>query len=683
MWSLVKTILSGLRRHLKSVIWFVAIVVGGVVIINLAFSKIATNSKACLLCHYMKPYFDQWKTSTHAQVACVSCHPLRPSLIGISTLKYLTNNYNPRPRAEVADESCLNEGCHNRRLENGKVYFKSNILFDHNLHVGKSRRGQMLRCTSCHYQIVQGQHISVTEKVCFLCHFKGAARGESVTGCPSCHGTPTKTVEHDGFTFSHGSYLKIGVACNQCHLDVASGKGDVPKERCFSCHIERMESYKDREFMHDNHVAKHGVDCFSCHTEIRHGEIQMIKALEITCESCHKQLHSMQKELYMGASGRGVVDTPSRMFAAQVSCDGCHTKAVHSRSSPVLIKSEESLEAERKSCITCHGVGFDLMLDDWVKAMDTMIKEFRPQLEKAEAMVDEMDRLGQIPAETKGLLEDARYNFNFVVSGRGAHNVEYAVKLVKAASEQLDMAMKYLDRNYKAPKRSPLLTAADGYCRVLCHDRIKLPDELDFEGMSMKFPHSIHVDDVGVSCDTCHSPEKHKQQIISREGCMDCHHKQRDVACERCHTAQSSVYRGEAPQLEVNLKMPSPKLDAVSCTDCHNLKSTDHGIVGLKDKCVECHKDSYGTLLIDWERQLLGSLNNLILKIEEARGNLETAKKRKIGVDLTKAESLLREAKSGYELIDKGKGVHNKEFADKVISISSTKLSELDEILKK
>lgn len=682
MWGLLKSLFSGIRRHLKTLILTAVIVVGGIIVINLGFSKIATNSTACLTCHYMKPYYDQWKTSTHAQIPCIQCHPIRPSLIGISTLKYLTNNYNPRPRAEVPDEACLQSSCHSRRLEKGKVFFRGDITFDHNLHLGKARRGQLLRCTSCHSQIVQGEHISVTEKVCFLCHFKGAARGESATGCPSCHGTPTKIVEHDGFSFSHSSYLRIGVACNQCHLDVAKGLGEVPKERCFSCHIERLENHKDREFMHDNHVTKHGVDCFKCHTEIKHGEIRMIKALEIACESCHKQLHSMQKEMYMGASGRGVEDTPSRMFAAQVSCDGCHTKVVYSGISPVLISGEESLEAERKSCVACHGKGFDFMMDDWTDTMKAMVEEFRPQLEKAETMLDEMDRLGNIPQQTKNLLEDARYNFNFVAAGRGAHNVEYAVKLVKAAASQIDTAMKYIDRDYKAPKRSVLISSPDGYCRVLCHDRLGLPQELNFEGMNMKFPHSTHVDVVGVACTTCHSPEKHKQQIISREGCMDCHHKQQDIACERCHVEQGMVFRGDAPFLRLNAKLPSPKLDLVSCLDCHNLKSTDHSIVGLKEKCVECHDESYGQLLIAWEQQLLGKLNNLILKIEEVRLNLKLAKKRPTD-DLKSAEMLLAEAEAGYNLIYRGKGVHNIEFADRIIELAANKLKEVDEILQR
>src|SRR3989304_3473065 len=54
------------------------------------------------------------------------------------------------------------------------------------------------RCTSCHYPIVQGEHISVDKNVCFLCHFKGIAQGQAPGGCPGGPGTPTRTVGHGG-----------------------------------------------------------------------------------------------------------------------------------------------------------------------------------------------------------------------------------------------------------------------------------------------------------------------------------------------------------------------------------------------------------------------------------------------------------------------------------------------------
>ena len=66
-------------------------------------------------------------------------------------------------------------GCHETRLLQGKVKFKR-FYFDHKPHLTELRRGKKLRCTSCHSQIVQGDHMKVTESTCFLCHFKEIGR---------------------------------------------------------------------------------------------------------------------------------------------------------------------------------------------------------------------------------------------------------------------------------------------------------------------------------------------------------------------------------------------------------------------------------------------------------------------------------------------------------------------------
>jgi hypothetical protein len=35
------------------------------------------------------------------------------------------------------------------------------------------------------------------------------------------------------------------------------------------------------------------------------------------------------------------------------------------------------MEAQRQSCVTCHGPGYDLMLDDWRLAMNQITDEVR------------------------------------------------------------------------------------------------------------------------------------------------------------------------------------------------------------------------------------------------------------------------------------------------------------------
>ena len=56
------------------------------------------------------------------------------------------------------------------------------------------RRGKKLRCTSCHSQIVQGSHMSVTTSTCFLCHFKDQHFNQGLGTCTRCHQIPQEAV---------------------------------------------------------------------------------------------------------------------------------------------------------------------------------------------------------------------------------------------------------------------------------------------------------------------------------------------------------------------------------------------------------------------------------------------------------------------------------------------------------
>lgn len=514
LWNLI-------TKNKKAIGILLLVLVVVVVVLNITVYQISRHSSTCLYCHYMEPYYKQWQTSTHNKVECIKCHDYSSTAIMGATLRYVSGSYNPRPRVEVSDSSCLQSGCHEKRLLEGKVLFKRAIVFDHKDHLEKIKRGEKLHCTSCHSQIVQGAHISVTEKVCYLCHFKGAAKGESATGCPSCHGVPTKVVEHEGFSFSHDAYLKLGVACKQCHTEVVRGEGEVPDSRCFSCHVERLEKKHDFALIHNTHVNKHKINCFSCHNPIEHGNIAMVGPLEIRCENCHVKQHNIQKQMYMGSGGQGLPDLPSRMFAAQVTCTGCH---IHATEKGEPVSGEKRTVAEREACTSCHGKGYDLMLDDWKKEVRKMVADFEPKMNEARKKI--MDYQGKVDAKlwknAKALIDEAYYDFDFVKAGHGQHNVEYAVKLIVAAADRIDLAFGQLDKTYQPIKRDAIIASNDGYCWPMCHQRISFKEFVPYKGK--KLPHIAHRE-AEVGCGSCHSVSKHKQPQINSKRCKDCHEK--------------------------------------------------------------------------------------------------------------------------------------------------------------
>ncbi|MBI2000956.1 MAG: hypothetical protein HYS69_07235 [candidate division NC10 bacterium] len=504
MWSFLRDLWELLRKHVKVLAALGASLVVLAVALNFAVSRIAQRSTFCGNCHYMAPYVEQWRTSTHAQVDCVQCHPYGTLAVAASTIRYLSGAYNPRPRAEVDDRSCLAGGCHEQRLLRAQETFRGRIRFDHQVHLKSTPRGIQLRCTSCHNQIVQKGHVAVTEQVCYTCHFKGAGPGQAVTGCETCHGKPKKLVEHAGFSFSHESYLKIGVSCSQCHVQVVTGDAGVAKERCAACHIGREDRIKDVQFLHDNHISRHKVDCQECHGPIRHGKVQLVEPLEVRCESWL---------MYIGTGGRLIPDLPSRMFAAQVSCTGCHIRVTEKGA---VLSHEARTTAQREACVTCHSPGYDKMYDDWKAVMAKLLQAYAGFLAEAEKQA-----VGKpAPRQHATALKDAREAYLFVKDGRGEHNVEYAVKLVQAGAARVDAMLRALDPKAKPIPRDDLIGQKDASCFPLCHQRLPFKAHVTLDGK--KLPHQLHADS-GVGCGTCHSVSKHKALAVDRRACQACH----------------------------------------------------------------------------------------------------------------------------------------------------------------
>ncbi len=645
----------GIFIHRRALLTLMGIVVIVFVAINAGFLLIAKYPKVCLMCHYMKPYYAQWETSSHNDITCVRCHPLNFSFITVNTLRYWTDNYNPRPNADVPDESCLSGGCHEEQLTAGAMVYKEGVLFDHAGHLGELRRGKKLRCTSCHGQMVQGAHMAVTEEVCFLCHFKAVPEGTAFTGCPSCHGTPETEGEHEGFVFGCTPFLGVGIECTHCHVKVVEGEGEVPEERCFHCHAERTESYSEVGLVHRVHIEDQGIDCFKCHEDIDHGQVQMISALEGDCESCHEKLHVPQREMYMGTAAPNVPETPSRMFAAQVTCDGCHTHPVPTGAEEF---GERSLEAERASCVTCHGEGYDLMLDDWVRVIDEAVEKVGDELEATRDAA--RSRPGAQGVDT--LMEEATFHYDFVVEGHGVHNVEYAVRVMKRAVDVMDEVRSAVPEGPGPIERGRLLGTPDGYCMMLCHSRLGVPEELTFERMD--FPHSFHSETLELECTVCHSPEKHKMRVITRSECMECHHREAELDCDTCHYRQHDLYLGQLQEIGREGDPDFMAMAEISCTDCHDPVDERTPLDQAREACVACHEEGYEEMLTEWineGQRLAAELHLLEEKLQEA---LESrAVRRRLGV---KAQEALEEAAEVRLFLQKAQPAHNSMLSQEI-----------------
>jgi hypothetical protein len=476
----------------------------------------------CTSCHYMEPYVRHWQTSSHSDVTCIKCHDYGVTKLTLSALKYVTNTYAPRPKSNVRDERCLSSGCHDVRLLEGKSTFRKGIVFDHKVHLEKVLRGEKLRCTSCHNQIVQydqevsSEHMAVNDKSCFVCHFKDAGEGEAITGCDACHGMPKDTVQHAGFAFDHGPYLKLKVECKQCHTKIVKGDGAVPETRCYSCHVERLRSEYTREELHSIHVTTNGIDCFRCHSDIEHGNFEMVSALDIQCESCHLRQHNRPKQLYMGIGGRDSLDMPSKMFMTQVSCTGCHTH-ITPQGEPMAL--QERKEAQRIACVTCHGKGYDLMFDNWRSGAQSALTEYGTYLKALTAQVAALGNAASAQ-RAKAALDTAAFNYEFVRDAHIPHNIRYSLYLLNASGDRVESRLKEVRSGYQPPERGKSLKPENS-CLVFCHAAQSPKETVVWNGKQL--PHTTHIKDAEVACSSCHSVKEHGKLQIDRTVCSGCH----------------------------------------------------------------------------------------------------------------------------------------------------------------
>jgi len=407
----------------------------------------STRPEFCNSCHIMKPYYRAWETSTHKEYAdCVDCH--YPKGTGIlpqkmralsQVVQYVTRTYRPRPRAEVPDKNCLQEGCHESRLLQGKTTSDEGVLFNHTPHLTEVRKGLQLQCTSCHSQIVVGTHIEVTWSTCYLCHFRGRELSREelpLAGCDNCHTPPSDKIElDDGSTFTHGDYIeRPGVKCIDCHLDSISGTGRAPRELCYTCHNqpERLKEYENVNFVHQNHVAEHKVECNACHLEIDH-EIGALNKAPGTCSQCHTPQHDAVQMMYGGRWPGLEEPQPSVMARMHVQCIACHVKR----------KTADKYEPghflpDPQACDNCHGEGFGDLVDIWKADLDKTLGGIERKVSELEGYRNTLDDNGAKARKADELLERAREEISFAKYGRGVHNYDLAAERLGRLNEDLD-----------------------------------------------------------------------------------------------------------------------------------------------------------------------------------------------------------------------------------------------------
>src|SRR5659263_269911 len=80
--SLIDVIKHRISKYKLPIIIVLIVSLLTIVVISAKVLEISENPAFCgKNCHIMRPYYDSWRTSSHADVKCVECH-YEPGIIG-------------------------------------------------------------------------------------------------------------------------------------------------------------------------------------------------------------------------------------------------------------------------------------------------------------------------------------------------------------------------------------------------------------------------------------------------------------------------------------------------------------------------------------------------------------------------------------------------------------------------
>jgi nitrate/TMAO reductase-like tetraheme cytochrome c subunit len=627
-------------------------------------AEYTSRPRFCLTCHYMKPFYDSWAASEHHNVTCIKCHfepgfrsKIRGKMQGlVQLISYVTRAYRRhKPVAEISDASCLRAGCHADRKLTGPLIFKG-VSFDHAEHLGDLRRGKKLRCVSCHSQIVQGEHMKVTEGTCFVCHFKVSAVSPRPATCSACHVNEASPDALMNKRFSHVELAARKVPCESCHDNVVIGQGNVPKENCYTCHWEtaRLEKYDDTDLIHRTHIVEHKIECLDCHEPIEHRARRTIESMTLNCSSCHDASHSYVRELFAGIGGIDQTSAPVWTLHAGVGCQGCHV--VHETAG----SGKAAVVMRPAGCAKCHEAGFSRILEEWNAAIAAKLGRANAMLAEVKGVIDASTDPAK-KATALAAYDKAQANLTLVEEGKAIHNITYADKLIRKAFEQMGEALAAVGSSRQVAPAD--LAAGPATPCTKCHYGI---EEISRTVFDEPYDHRRHVLAAKLDCAVCHSDKPvHGALIVAKTDCASCHH-QAD-SCDACHAVQRAAFQGTsslAPE-----PTPSDMFKAeVICTDCH-LDESGQVIQPKASVCLDCHKEGYDKLMGQWQTETEQSLTELAKRIEEVAA---------LGADPARDEALSK-ARAVLDFVknDKSLGVHNPHLIKSMIEANLEALSRV------
>jgi hypothetical protein len=197
-----------------------------------------------------------------------------------------------------------------------------------------------------------------------------------------------------------------------------------------------------------------------------------------------------------------------------------------------------------------------------------------------------------------------------------------------------------------------------------------------------QFMHKNHVTDHKIECADCHTPIRHEIGPILT-------FTQSPTLCDKCHTKETHLGPRELYRGSGGIGVPdSPSLmftTNVDCIACHRkgeesqaaLHTTKYAEEAIGEACVDCHGEGYDETLKQWRVLLSKAENETNQRIFNVQKILyENEKTRGGSADFKKSQKFLNEARHNYSFILLGKGIHNIEYAFKLLNAANNKTEQ-------
>lgn len=251
-----------------------------------ALFYVTSTPEFCSLCKEMRPYYEVWKKTTHANVTCIACHvepgfvnKVRSKMIAMKELYlHLTGNFEipivPKDHTP-ADRACRR--CHSEKkeytlkgdlkmshLEHSKIIAKEPLR---GLIEGDPRKLVKLEgasCVYCHFNVVHAptEHDRRPQMEFCMdnCH-DGKKATEKCSDCHTKKGVPSSHLEADWLNVHGARSTDPQEKCESCHKW-------RPTNFCRDCHKQRPKSHTAtwRTF-HQDKVKMDRESCRACHQD--------------------------------------------------------------------------------------------------------------------------------------------------------------------------------------------------------------------------------------------------------------------------------------------------------------------------------------------------------------------------------------------------------------------------------